>query len=486
VSVGEDVVLYWTHNSADNSRERDAVLSLTINGQPDPQTYSLPNPYVNDPDSVDPGTYSWTLKTSEAIYQAGATVTWSVKTRGAINTYSDPSVERTITIYAPPTLNISLGDGNRWHWDPFDFYDGDIRTAKGDVIPLVDNELHAYPLYVQLESGPTSQVPVSYYVSIVADDTYEDRDDLGNYYTVNAGDEVFSKYYDVSDYNHVAYVGPDNSNFESGHYYTINATVAMDSGLTAETTASFYVVWEEDDFDIGITDWFIIEDTIAASFKPYCNDADGVPIENVRLTIYRREFDGSFVEVASEVDNLIQPTIVDPHPSLNYGRYRIVAKSEDTGRVKFYDTPPEEIGETSIILQWNETYRPFIGEEELDGEDISDLGWAGSFLRLPYNVDISESNDKDVAHVEYIGRRHPVSYYGTQVGQKGSWKAVIDKYDYETILSLRRLAVYMGDVYVREPSGIGYWATVSVSMSREHLAVTMPITIEVTRVEGGM
>jgi hypothetical protein len=44
----------------------------------------------------------------------------------------------------------------------------------------------------------------------------------------------------------------------------------------------------------------------------------------------------------------------------------------------------------------------------------------------------------------------------------------------------------MGDVYVREPSGSGYWASISVSFSQNHGEQTIPISFDVTRVEGGI
>ena len=56
--------------------------------------------------------------------------------------------------------------------------------------------------------------------------------------------------------------------------------------------------------------------------------------------------------------------------------------------------------------------------------------------------------------------------------------------DTETLSLLRQLRVYMGNVYVREPSGSGYWATVAVSYSRKHNELTMPVTLTITRVEG--
>ena len=112
--------------------------------------------------------------------------------------------------------------------------------------------------------------------------------------------------------------------------------------------------------------------------------------------------------------------------------------------------------------------------------------WTGSMIKLPYNVDVSESTSTDVSFVEYIGRSNPISYYGTQIGESGSWNAEIEKTDTDTIYALRRLSKWMGGVYVREPSGVGYWANVSVSFSQKHLSMTIPVSLSITRVEGGI
>lgn len=111
--------------------------------------------------------------------------------------------------------------------------------------------------------------------------------------------------------------------------------------------------------------------------------------------------------------------------------------------------------------------------------------YSGSMVRLPYNVDVSESVDLQIEFVDYIGREHPVSYYGTHVGEKSNWSTVIPKYDTDTLYQLRRLSKWMGDVYVREPSGLGYWASIKLDFSQTHLDVTIPIKIDITRVEGG-
>ena len=62
----------------------------------------------------------------------------------------------------------------------------------------------------------------------------------------------------------------------------------------------------------------------------------------------------------------------------------------------------------------------------------------------------------------------------------------IDKKDKNTLYAIRRLARWKGDVYVREPSGSGYWANISVSYNQKHRDLVIPVTFTIIRVEGGM
>lgn len=107
-------------------------------------------------------------------------------------------------------------------------------------------------------------------------------------------------------------------------------------------------------------------------------------------------------------------------------------------------------------------------------------------LVLPYNIDISASHNVEVSLIEYIGNEHPTSYYGTQKGETGTWNCEIPKSDKETLYAIRRLANYMGDVYIREPSGLGYWAQITVSYSEQHSQMLVPITFNINRVTGGV
>ena len=107
-------------------------------------------------------------------------------------------------------------------------------------------------------------------------------------------------------------------------------------------------------------------------------------------------------------------------------------------------------------------------------------------MKLLYNIDVSDNNSPDVSLVNYIGRKYPVTYYGTQIGSTSTWNVAIEKSDTETLYALRRLQVWMGDCYVREPSGSGYWANITVTFSQKHKELTIPVTLNITRVEGGV
>ena len=206
-------------------------------------------------------------------------------------------------------------------------------------------------------------------------------------------------------------------------------------------------------------------------------------VQNVTLSVYRREYDGRFIKIGSGINNTDNTYITDPHPSLDFARYRIVAIDNSTGSISYTDIPGFYIGIKSVIIQWDETWGSF---ETTNEKPLDEINWSGSMLKLPYNIDVSDSNNIDVSLIEYIGRSHPVSYYGTQLGISSTWNVDIIKSDKDTLYGLRRLAIYPGDVYVREPSGSGYWANVSVSFSQKHCEGVVPVTLNIKRVEGGV
>lgn len=456
VITGESLTLYWVHNSEDGSKQTYAQLELIINGTTTTQTIQSASTAEDEEET----TSFYPINTSG--YVEGSTIQWRVRTAGITKEYGDWSVQRTIDIYAPPTLEFS------------------ITNASGTAI----NVIESFPFYATALAGPNTQRPIGYHLTVMANESYETEDQVGNTKIVSAGEAVYTRYFDVSE-TLLVELSAGNIDLENNISYTAICTVSMNSGLTAEASADFTVTWEDKEYEPN-AELSYDNDTYAVHIRPYCVDEDEVPVTDVTLSVYRREFDGGFVEIATDLTNSDSTFITDPHPALDYARYRIVATTISTGSVSYYDLPGYPIEEASVIIQWDEEWSYF-ETSDIDEADVPEQPpWAGSLVKLPYNIDISDKSSKDVSLIEYIGRKRPVSYYGTQLGESSSWKVEIDKEDKETLYALRRLAIYTGDVYVREPSGSGYWANISVSFSQTHLAVTIPVTLDITRVEGGI
>lgn len=475
--VGEPMSLNWTHNPTDNSRQSFAQLSLKINDN-DWVSYVFENT-TNETTGETTGTYEFTygtaisykgelhveLNTSHANLK-NAKAQWKVRTAGVTDQFSDTdwSVERTIYIYEKPTLNLSMTS--------------DI-AGTGTLITT----LESFPFYIRGSVGLDSyelQKPVGYHLRIVSKGSYQTVDDTGRTKNVNSGDAVYSKYFDTTDIL-IVEMSANNVDLESGVDYTVYCTVDMSTGLSIEQTHEFSVSWTDVEYTIS-ADISVETGSYTALISPYCTDSSGALLDNITLSVYRREYDGSYTEIATGVPNT-NTAVTDPHPALDFARYRLVAKDTLTGAISFYDMAGYPVGGTAILIQWEEEWTTFDSTEETS---LNGPAWSGSMLRLPYNVDVTDNRKADASFVEYVGRKHPVSYYGTQLGETSTWNVTIPKEDKETIYALRRLSIWTGDVYVREPSGMGYWANVEVTFNIKHSDVTVPITLNITRVEGGV
>ena len=514
VTVGEDMRFYWMHNSKDGSKESKAELKYIVDNE------SEVVKEIVKVDASDDVSYYWLPTLS---YREGATIRWSVRTAGITGEYGPWSVTRTITIYAPPSLSLVVSD------------DG-LNTRSL-------TQITKYPFYIKAVAGPNSQTPIGYHFSIIAKDTYETMDEHGNVKMIVEGQEIYSNFLDVNERLILLTMTPSDVNLENNIKYELICTVTMNSGLTEEASVDFRVSLDDVTY-YPAAEILFDEKTLSASIRPYCtytpyifyqvafdsstgiytrtntiispiegtsvnnalttqedlvfvgiNSSDEtiyfsvIPsnreylVENVVLSVYRREYDGRYVEIAKDVPNVDNLYVTDPHPSLDLANYRVIATDTTNGSISYTDIPGYPVGIKSVIIQWDETWSNL---EILGDNPTDEVSWAGSMLKLPYNIDVSDSNTIDVSLIEYIGRSHPVSYYGTQLGVTSTWHMEIPKSDKTTLYGLRLLAIYTGDVYVREPSGSGYWANISVSYEQKHRELTIPITLSIKRVEGGM
>ena len=459
--VDESLNLYWVHNSEDGSNQTAYNIQIYADGVlfTDDDVKTVYN--VDDDNTA----YSYPIVTTSSTWREGAVLEWRVRTAGITGDYGEWSVLRRVDIYAKPSLKLVLTDSNGTSYE-------NIQT---------DVTISSFPFYISALASPKTQTPLGYQLAVMSNSMYETVDNIGNTKMVNVGDMIFNRYFDIdtlTDFEFSAH----NLTLENGASYTIACSVTMNSGLVADASVRFEVSWEWKPYTPN-AEISIDTSNYSAYIRPHVENEFGIPIEGVFLSVYRREFDGTFTEIAKNVENDYSTFVVDPHPSLDYARYRVVATAESTGIVGYYDVPNYPVGGKAAIIQWNEQWNEFQATTE---DVIADPVWSGVLLKLPYNIDVSDKYGMDVSLVEYIGRKHPVSYYGTQLGEAQTWNISVPKTDVETLYMLRRLAIWTGNVYVREPSGTGYWANVNVSFSKKHLEVTIPVTIEVTRVEGGV
>lgn len=469
----DQITLYWVNNSQDGSKATKSEIYIYKDGSIHSTPVVVHSYNGETEDEEEEKTHSYILDST--ILGDGAVIKWKVRTMGVINEWSDFSVERTIDVYAPPTLELTLSN------------------KEGSSLETVEG----FPIYVKGVAGPTNQAPIGYHISIVSLMDYEYEDQVGQTQQVSIGQEVYSKYFDIGT-DLVVELNASNLDLENGVEYLITGQVTMNSGLSAESSVQFTVDWAEDFCNVD-AEIIYDDETYSCIVRPYAytlpadydpdtatEEPEETLVNNVTLNLYRREANGEFVEIMTDIENTKNTYVTDPHPALDYARYRVVAVSKSTGSISFEDIPAYPIDETSVIIQWNEKWENIVTSEEEPDTFPEENEWSGSRVILPYNIDVADKNSIDVSLVEYVGRKRPVSYYGTQLGESSSWKVDIPKSDEETLYALRRLAIYTGDVYVREPSGTGYWASISVSMNINHCQLTIPVTLDITRVEGGM
>ena len=153
--VGEDLNLYWVHNSEDNSSQTFAELRLYIDGElqsPDITIENTRSEEEKDKTSV------YALDTS--AFPEGTQIKWQVRTAGITKVYGDWSVERVIDIYAKPTLELAVTT---------------LPDGTGEII----NTLTAFPFYIYALPGPKTQTPIGYQLKVTANEYYETIDDTG-------------------------------------------------------------------------------------------------------------------------------------------------------------------------------------------------------------------------------------------------------------------------------------------------------------------
>lgn len=418
---------------------------------------------------------------------------WRVKTKGVYREYSPWSSVNTITILPNNSINLLL-------------------LQNGSNLPTINNGQYArystsntvhsleslpFTLHAEYEGARW----IERQVIITALDSYETYIG-GEKTTINKGQTVYKDYFANTSGN------LDYDYFESEISY---GSLSLENNIPYRVTITYVDIYGNTtvDKEVFITDFedgeapsldLTIEYNEATAFfasitaAAYTTEVDDETGDEFKeywdkyvIDVYRSMVDGKLVRITDEaVSN--GSTITDPHPHMDYARYRVVITDSETGLQYSEDVIGDYQGVIGVILQWDESYdsydNPYIFES--DSYDMpSNESWNGTALHLIYNITKTEDRDLEVDLIKYIGRESPVSYYGTQINETANWKTEIPKTDTSTLEALRHLGRYRGDVYVRESSGNGYWANVKVSLSDDYDKVVIPVSLKITRVEGG-
>ena len=99
--------------------------------------------------------------------------------------------------------------------------------------------LESFPLYIRGFTGPNTQKPIGYYVTVVANSGYGITDGTGFKKTISKGGQIYSRYFDTSDPLMVE-LSAGNIILENNIEYTVKCIASMNSGLTAEASISFF------------------------------------------------------------------------------------------------------------------------------------------------------------------------------------------------------------------------------------------------------
>lgn len=525
---GEVALLAWTHNSEQESEQSAYQIRITAqDGQGDEVDLTEIGTIT-----VDGTTYAgvegttdsaWSMSLTSDNISDGTIITWRVRTSGAVSgSWSPWSGARSFAVYAAPTTTVGLTDGNG----------NDLSDTNAECMPIVAT--------VAASGSSSDNLPVQWWCEVIAAESYEDGESpvAANQRlwtgSLTSNEDGFSS--SSCDFT----ITTADCRFVSGIQYVIRGGCVTAQGTRSGSETTMTIGWVGDEPYPSAGVWFDV-DTLTCSIRPSCPietqgdegtqsttetldelpatielpeavtdessvtvalsdstvleqgeawhldghtvvvhyEAGDAPLEvtvtwptvgtdtaggslrpDTTLTVYRLEADGTPVLLEDGIANDGQADITDPHPTFGTCTYRIIATDDATGMQGSNDIEvPTKNG--SLVIQWD-----------------------AEMVRLPYNVKVSESYDPDVSLREYAGRSHPVSYFGTQRGQSGSWSAEIIKgSDADRRALVRTLNGHMAPAYVREPTGLGYWAYVKANLTRTYGDASESVSITVKRVE---
>lgn len=466
--TGDSVMLAWTHNSEEGTTQTAYQIELT-------DTYEGTSSTTTISGGAD-GAYAL-----ETEYPDGTTLTWRVRTQGV-----DPSA------WSPWSRMQTIGV-----WS--------VPVAAVEVTGLTDETLTSYPITITATSSGTSALnqPISWWMAMESVNAYTAVGMDGEDLEIAVGDVLWTYGTDATQSGfdpgecEVEVTG-DMVSLAAGQTYRVRVGCTTAQGLRAEASpVEFGVEWSGDVPEPLATVDFDLSD-YCCRIWPACYDVDDSTGEasdtltsGVTLAVWRVESDGSTVLVARGIPNDGDSFVIDPHPLFGTQWYRIVATATATSLQSSLDQPIEcEI--PYVVIQWDESWNVPNGVDvngtegaDSDTDDANaDVTYTGMSVELPYNLEMDESHRPDVALHEYAGRRHPVSSYGTQLGETMTLRADLMKGRNDDVIRLlRELQTARTDCFVRDPVGNAWWANVTVRMTHSYDSSAVGVSLEITRVE---
>lgn len=119
----------------------------------------------------------------------------------------------------------------------------------------------------------------------------------------------------------------------------------------------------------------------------------------------------------------------------------------------------------------------------LGGRDMR-IDFGSEYVELPYNVDTSDSFEKDFEARHHYGGGRPEGYWNEGVGRRSSLSTdLIRVTDAEVARRVRMLAQHVGPCFVRLPNGCAFEADVQVTdLSEGHASSAIAVALDVTEV----
>lgn len=494
---GESVTVFWQPNHKDGSEQQKVKINYAIEGS---GTWHVIK--IDDTEKIaSEKTYKYTFDTG--TFAANANLKISVATAGVLEdltisgsdkyVYSNNSETLSVKIYSRPALSIApVGQ------DP----------SSTDTHILFKH----FPIGISINSSYDNttytswiQKPMAYNIQLISLENYDTTDQLGREVSVSAGDILYNTSIDRSAYSFIHRITPDmlRTTLVSGATYQVKCSVSMSSGLTAEDDFIFEDGMVSSDYyvtcDVEFNKNIAMSDITASAWTYNETTNKTIYPRNLQLDVYRINYDGSYTHINDmPMVNSGSATVRDPHPAFNVAAYRVVATNPETGSISFSDNVYEYDSENRYIygrIDWDEDERlarTGEGDAHIMGWESSEpmpdwdsISFQLNSIDIKWNLDITENVEIENKLVSYAGREDPVSYYGTHTSTTSSWSFDIVKTDRDTLERLRRLSKWHGPVYIREPSGLGYWANIKVNINQTHDSVVTKVKFDITKVEGG-